>query len=98
PSPPTTHLSTLSLHDALPIYAAISEPYSRRLDIVDFPTKNRALQRRKIWHLCHSNPMPTHAQNQGKLVLAHKIESQFAFIEGPGLVVVSHGNKSDHLS
>ena len=78
--------------------AAVAEPGSYRLDILDFPSEDGALQRGEIRDFRDAKHVAADVHHQGELIEADELESELAFVEGAGFIVVLCRNEADHLS
>ena len=75
--------------------AAVAEPGGYGFDVLDFPAEDGPLERREIGDFCDANCVAADVHDQGKLIEAYELESEFAFVKGSRFVVVLCGDKAD---
>src|SRR5712664_2870136 len=74
--------------------ALFVEPGDYRIDVVDFPAQDGALDWREIRNLGNSDVVPASFHHQRILVEADEFELQLAFIKSSRLVVILGENKA----
>src|SRR3954466_2831036 len=74
--------------------AAVSKPLHHRFHIRDLPSHHRVLSRLEIRSLGDTNRRFTSMHDQRELIIAHKFEAEFPFVEFAGSRGVFGWNKA----